>query len=216
MAKLGQAFTQVDIRKNHSKEGTGLGLSISRDFISMMGGQLEVTSEYGKGSEFYFSIWQGIAAGIDNTNASGVTKQAWQSEEEFTAQGARVLIVDDTRVNLMVMEELMEPLNMTIDTASSGVRALELVQQNFYHVIFMDYMMPYMDGVETTEKIRNLVLADDRDGEAGRAEYYKTVPIIVLSGDNSDTTKEKLMRAGIDDFIEKPVEIGRLKKLLLK
>ena len=216
LAKLGQAFTQVDTGKNHSKEGTGLGLSISRDFISMMGGKLEVTSEYGKGSEFYFSIWQGIAAGIDNTNASGVTKQAWQSEEEFTAQGARVLIVDDTRVNLMVMEELMEPLNMTIDTASSGVRALELVQQNFYNVIFMDYMMPYMDGVETTEKIRNLVLSDERDGEAGRAEYYKTVPIIVLSGDNSDTTKEKFMRAGIDDFIEKPVEIGRLKKLLLK
>lgn len=216
LSKLGQAFTQVDTRKNHSKEGTGLGLSISRDFISMMGGQLEVTSEYGKGSEFYFSIWQGIAAGIDNTNASGVTKQAWQSEEEFTAQGARVLIVDDTEINLMVTEELLKPLNMTIDTASSGERALELVQQNFYHVIFMDYMMPYMDGVETTEKIRNLALAANRDGETGKAEYYKAVPIIALSGDTSDMTKEKFMRAGIDDFTEKPVELKRLKKLLLK
>lgn len=216
LSKLGQAFTQVDTGRNHSKEGTGLGLSISRDFISMMGGQLEVTSEYGKGSEFYFSIWQGIAAGIDNTNASGITKQAWQSEEEFTAQGARVLVVDDTDINLMVAEELLKPLNMTVDTASSGKKALELVRQNFYHIIFMDYMMPYMDGVETTGKIRDLALTAEQDGEEEKAEYYKSVPIIVLSGDTSDTTKERFMRAGIDDFTEKPVEIKRLKKLLLK
>lgn len=216
LAKLGEAFTQVDTKKNHSKEGTGLGLSISRDFISMMGGQLEVTSEYQKGSEFYFSIWQGIAAGIVNTNASGVTKQAWQSEEKFTAKGARILIVDDTKINLMVMEGLLEPLNMTIDTATSGEKAIELVQKNFYHVIFMDYMMPYMDGVETTKRIRNLVLDDDGENQMREADYFKSVPVIALSGDTSDTTKENFMRAGIDDFIEKPVEIGRIKKLLLK
>ena len=216
LSKLGQAFTQVDTKKNHSKEGTGLGLSISRDFISMMGGQLEVTSEYGKGTEFWFSIWQGIASGVDNINSSGVTKQAWQSEEEFTAPSARILIVDDTEINLMITEELLEPLNMTVDTAASGEKALELVQQNFYHAIFMDYMMPYMDGVETTEKIRNFALDAARNGEDKKAEYYKSVPIITLSGDTSDATKEKFMRAGIDDFTEKPVDPKRLKKLLLK
>lgn len=216
LSKLGQAFTQVDTKKNHSKEGTGLGLSISRDFISMMGGRLEVASEYGKGSEFYFSIWQGVAAGIGDSNTSGVTKQAWQTEEEFTAEGARVLIVDDTEINLMVEEELLKPLHMTIDTASSGKKALEMVKQNKYHIIFMDYMMPYMDGVTTTEKIRSLVLEAHEEGDEDKELYYKTVPIVVLSGDNSDSAKEQFMRAGIDDFAEKPVESKRLKKLLLK
>ena len=78
LSKLGQAFTQVDTKKNHQKEGTGLGLSISRDFISMMGGQLSVESEYGNGSEFYFSIWQGLADGIEEAEGSGISKQAWQ------------------------------------------------------------------------------------------------------------------------------------------
>lgn len=216
LSKLGRAFTQVDTRKNHSKEGTGLGLSISRDFISMMGGQLEVTSEYGKGSEFYFSIWQGIAAGVCSTNASGITKQAWQPEEEFTAPKARILIVDDTELNLMITKELLEPLQMTVDTAASGIKALELVQRNSYHAVFMDYMMPYMDGVETTEKIRSLALDAGQKGDEEKAAYYKALPIIVLSGDTSDETREKFMCAGIDDFTEKPVEPGRLKKLLLK
>ncbi len=216
LSKLGQAFTQVDTRKNHSKEGTGLGLSISRDFISMMGGQLEVASEYGKGSEFYFSIWQAAASGAGSTNASGDTKQVWQPEEEFVAPGARILVVDDTEINLMIMEELLEPLHMTVDTVDSGEKALALVQSNFYHAVFMDYRMPNMDGVETTGQIRNLALTAARDGEEERAEYYKTVPIIVLSGDTSDGTKDKFMRAGIDDFTEKPADLKKLKRLLRK
>ena len=216
LEKLGQAFTQVNTKLNHGKEGTGLGLSISRNFISLMGGQLEVTSDYGQGSEFYFSIWQKVADGVGQESASGVTKQAWQSEEEFTASGARVLVVDDNDINLMIMEELLEPVKMTVDTAHSGVEALELVRKNHYHTIFMDYMMPYMDGVETTEKIRNLARTEEGSEEDENAVYYRTVPIIALSGDTSDQTKEKFMRAGIDDFTEKPVELGRLKKLLLK
>ena len=216
LEKLGQAFTQVNTKLNHGKEGTGLGLSISRNFISLMGGQLEVTSDYGQGSEFYFSIWQKVADGVGQESASGVTKQAWQSEEEFTASGARVLVVDDNDINLMIMEELLEPVKMTVDTAHSGVEALELVRKNHYHTIFMDYMMPYMDGVEATEKIRNLARTEEGSEEDENAVYFRTVPIIALSGDTSDQTKEKFMRAGIDDFTEKPVELGRLKKLLLK
>ena len=214
LSKLGQAFTQVDTRKNHSKEGTGLGLSISRDFISMMGGQLEVTSEYGKGSEFFFSIWQGVSAGIETTDASGIHKQAWQEEEQFTAPDARILVVDDTDFNLMIMKEFLKPLHMTVDLANSGEKAIELVKTNKYHIIFMDYMMPYMDGVQTTEKIRAASM--EYDGNEDMKAYLKSVPIVVLSGDSSESTKEKFLRAGIDDFAEKPVNIKRLKKILLK
>ena len=125
-------------------------------------------------------------------------------------------MVDDNDINLMIMEELLEPVKMTVDTAHSGVEALELVRKNHYHTIFMDYMMPYMDGVEATEKIRNLARTEEGSEEDENAVYYRTVPIIALSGDTSEQTKEKFMRAGIDDFTEKPVELGRLKKLLLK
>lgn len=204
LAKLGDAFTQVDIKKNHSKEGTGLGLSISRDFIKMMGGQLCVESTYGKGSEFYFTIWQGIASGI-GTASSGVTKQAWQEDALFTAPKAKVLVVDDTELNLIVTKELLAPVELSVDTAESGENALQLIQQNHYDVVFMDYMMPYMDGVETTKRIR-----------AMEGDLFKTVPVIALTGDDSAETREKFLNAGINDYVEKPIEIKKIKKTLLK
>lgn len=216
LKKLGEAFTQVDTKKNHNKEGTGLGLSISRDFIGMMGGQLEVSSEYGKGSEFFFTIWQGIANCIECDSDSGISKQAWQDEEQFVAPEARILVVDDTEINLMIMAELLQPLKVKVDTVNSGENAIEKVKSEEYNIIFMDYMMPYMDGVETTQKIRGLSEAYAADGDEQKAEYLKSVPIVVLSGDNSEETREKFLRAGIDDFTDKPVEIKRLKKLLLK
>ncbi|MBQ0027496.1 MAG: response regulator [Lachnospiraceae bacterium] len=216
LKKLGQAFTQVDLKKNHNKEGTGLGLSISKNFIDLMGGKLEVDSEYGKGTEFFFTIWQEIASGIECTTGSGVSKQAWQDQEQFTAPGAKVLVVDDTEINLMIVEELLEPINMEVDLVDSGEKAIEEVQKKKYDIIFMDYMMPYMDGVETTEKIRALSRQYEDDGNAEMSEYLKSVPIVTLTGDNSDETKDRFLRAGIDDFTEKPVELRRLKKLLLK
>lgn len=216
LEKLGNAFTQVDSKKNHSKEGTGLGLSISKDFISMMGGQLEVTSIYGEGSTFFFTIWQGISTGIEVTNASGICKQAWQDQEEFTCKNAKILIVDDTEINLMIAAEIMEPLGATIDVVQSGKEAIEKVKENTYHIILMDYMMPFMDGVETTAKIRELSLDCASRNEDEKAYYFKNVPIITLSGDSSDSTKDKFLRAGIDDFMEKPIDLANVKKKLLK
>lgn len=215
LSKLGEAFVQVDIKRNHSKEGTGLGLSISRDFISMMGGQLEVASEYGKGSEFYFSIWQGVAAGIDLRSHTGLNRQPWQQDEKFVAPDARILIVDDSDLNLMIARELLKPVNlMAIDTVKSGEQAIDIVKKNRYDIIFMDYMMPYMDGVETTEKIRRET--DNPDNDEGFREYIRTVPIVALSGNDSEAAKDKIFRAGINDFIEKPVNPQKLKKMLIK
>lgn len=215
LSKLGEAFVQVDVKRNHSKEGTGLGLSISRDFISMMGGQLEVASEYGKGSEFYFSIWQGVAAGIDLRSHTGLNRQPWQQDEKFVAPDARILIVDDSDLNLMIARELLKPVNMmAIDTVKSGEQAIDIVKKNRYDIIFMDYMMPYMDGVETTEKIRRET--DNPDNDEEFREYIRTVPIVALSGDDSEAAKDKFFRAGINDFIEKPVNPQKLKKMLIK
>ena len=208
--KLGKAFSQVDTKRNHSKEGTGLGLSISRDFISLMGGQLQVESTYGKGSEFYFTINQGKADAHDEN--CRCDKCTWK-QQEFTAKSARVLIVDDTNLNLMIASELLQPIGMTIDTASSGEKAIELIQENCYQLVFMDYMMPGMDGVEATDRIRKLA---SKETNALKAEYYESLPIIALSGDISERTQEMFQMAGINDFLEKPVEADRLKSMLLK
>lgn len=212
--KLGEAFTQVDSKTNHFKEGTGLGLSISSDFIQMMGGTLQITSIYGKGSEFFFEICQGESSGIANDNDSGVSKQAWQEDENFTTQDTRVLVVDDSEVNLMIAKEMLTPLNMVVDTVDSGKKAIELITTNRYDLVLMDYMMPYMDGVETTKRIRELAqkYVNDRTMQA----YLNDIPIIALTFDYSTDTKELFVKAGINDFTDKPIIMKKIKKILLK
>lgn len=212
LEKIGQAFVQVDTKKNHMKEGTGLGLSISRDFISMMGGQLNVVSRYGEGTEFYFAICQGVTKGMENSNVN-INKQAWQQDDKFKAPDAKILVVDDTEINLTIFKELLRPIETEIITANSGEKAIELVKTNRFNAIFMDYMMPYMDGIETVTYIRNL---SEQDTDAENAEYYRTVPIIALSGDSNDSTVEAFVNAGIDDYMVKPVDVKRLKKMLIK
>lgn len=208
LAKLGEAFAQVDTKRNHRKEGTGLGLSISKDFIRMMGGDLKVESEYGQGSEFYFTISQGKA----DENSDAIVKQVWRPRQ-FKAPDARVLVVDDTDINRMIIKELLAPLEMSVDTVDSGEKAVEMIINKQYHTVFMDYMMPGMDGVETTGQIRGLALTEE---DSERAAYLKMLPIIALTGDTSTRTMELFKMAGIDDFVEKPVELERLKTLLLK
>ena len=115
----------------------------------------------------------------------------------FTAPDAKILIVDDNEMNLKVACGLLEPLKMQIDTADSGKNALSLVQKKHYHIIFMDHMMPVMDGIETTEHIR------DMDGE-----YYKNVPVIALTANALMDAREKFKAAGMDDFVAKPIEMN--------
>ena len=210
LSKLGQAFTQVDTKRNHQKEGTGLGLSISKDFIALMGGQLEVTSEYGKGTEFFFSIWQKIA----KREELSVKKQPWQEEEQFEAPNARILVVDDDEINLLIVQEMLEPLKMTIDTADSGEKAIGMIEKQTYHLVFMDYMMPYMDGIETTKRIR--AKAKEEKWDDSKKEYFRLVPIVTLSGDDSENTKKIFYSAGVSDFMAKPMQSAKLKNILTK
>ena len=123
----------------------------------------------------------------------------------FTAPEASILIVDDNEINLEVAAGLLEPLNMQIDTADSGRRALQMIEKKKYHLIFMDHMMPVMDGVETTEKIRQ---TDD--------EYHRTVPIIALTANALMDAREKFAKAGMNDFVAKPIEMKEICKCLKK
>ena len=119
--------------------------------------------------------------------------------QAFTAPEASILIVDDNDMNLKVAQGLLQPLQIKIDTADSGKRALELVQMKKYHLIFMDHMMPVMDGIETTQQIRSM---DDN--------YYKTIPIVALTANAVSEAKEKFAKAGMDDFVAKPIEMKEI------
>ena len=207
---LFQAFSQVDQKKNHSKEGTGLGLSISRDFVHLMGGELSVASEYGSGSEFFFTLYQRKA----DENAKSLDEEVRElRDKEFKAVGARVLLVDDTPINIKIVKKMLEEHGIAVDSAGSGAKAHELVKENRYDIIFMDYMMPYMDGVEATQKIRSFA---QEETDIAKSDYYKNVPVVALTGDCFDETKELFRKAGMDDFLEKPIQKVGLNRVLLK
>lgn len=127
------------------------------------------------------------------------------AENDFEAPEAEILIVDDNETNLVVAQALLEPLHMNIDTAANGKEALQMVKEKRYHLIFMDHMMPYMDGVETTQFLRGM-----------NGEYYQQVPIIVLTANAVVGAKETFIEAGMNDFVTKPINMKAICKIIRK
>lgn len=306
MPKLFSSFEQVNTKKNHSKEGTGLGLAISKQLINMMGGEIGVDSEFGKGTTFSFNIHQGItdktvmpnyddlkqalsekkiAVAVKDEMLSDSMRQLFatlgvsvadsaldkadydicfteeseinhisatikyilvnpyddiadrdsgiifskplyisnlygaiveakndadvveEKEEQITFEGKKILLVEDNAVNTKVALLLFKPLMMEIDTAQNGQVALEMVQKKHYDLVFMDHMMPVMDGVEATLAIRKL-----------GGDYYTNLPIIALTANAISEAKDVLLSAGMNDITTKPISmdnvIGILKKWL--
>lgn len=196
--RLFEAFEQVDIKKNQGKEGTGLGLAISSQLISMMGGKLEVDSQYGVGSVFFFTIIQkAVTAEIEEQESVQETTM------NFTAPQARILIVDDNEMNRKVAVGLLKPFQMQLDVAENGKKALSMIKDKKYDMVFMDHMMPVMDGVEATKLLRQM------DGE-----YYQTVPVVALTADAMQETQKKFTEAGMNDFVAKPIDLRQLCKTI--
>ncbi len=198
LERLFEAFEQVDVRKNKGKEGTGLGLSISSQLVAMMGGKLEVQSKYGTGSEFFFTISQKIVS------KDAVTQEENESKElDFIAPDARILVVDDNAMNLKVAAGLLAPMRMQIEFASSGKEALSMIVKKRYHLIFMDHMMPVMDGVETTKCIRQM-------GD----EYCQNVPIVALTANAMKEAKLLFDEAGMNGYLTKPIDMRHMCRIL--
>lgn len=200
MQRLFDAFEQMDTKANRGKEGTGLGLSISNELIQMMGGKLEVTSEYGKGSEFFFTIRQKVVLG-------DVVKQEETENESmnFIAPEARILIVDDNEMNLKVAVGLLAPLQMQIDVAESGEKALTMIAGKQYHMVFMDHMMPIMDGVETTQRLRQI-----------KEPYYQELPVIALTANAMKEAEKLFYEAGMNGFVAKPIDMRQICAVIRK
>lgn len=200
LKKLFGAFSQVDLKKNKGKEGTGLGLAISSQLVEMMGGKLEVKSEYGVGTEFFFTIEQKLVAEETEEHPSGE-----KNLKNFIAPEAKILIVDDNAINRMVAAGLLAPFQMQIDMAESGKMALSMVQEKKYDLIFMDHIMPDMEGIETTKNIRAL------DGS-----YYKALPIIALTADAMTESQKLFAEASMNGFVAKPIDMAQITRVLLQ
>ncbi len=210
LSKLFDAFTQVDVKKNQGKESTGLGLTISSQLVELMGGRLDVVSEYGRGSDFFFTVWQGIRTTEKMGDFHAASNQVEDASKkvykcEYVAPDAHVLVVEDNEINQIVLQAILGPLKIQLDFAENGKEALEMIKHKKYQVILMDHYMPVMDGVETTIEIRNM-----------EDEYYRKIPIIALTADAVEETKEQFYKIGMNDFLTKPVDMKTICKTLQK
>lgn len=200
-----ESFTQADTRRNRSIEGTGLGLAICRRLVEMMGGELKVSSEYGKGSSFTFDIVNEVRDGkpIGELRDCQRNADAEVFKTSFYAPHARVLVVDDNSMNLKVAQGILKPHGIIPDCVESGAEALVAVQKRKYDLILMDHMMPVMDGVETMQKIRKMGDCDN-------------IKIVALTANAINGVELKYRDLGFDDYLAKPIEPEEMEALLVK
>jgi len=196
LKKLFGEFVRMDMESKKGIEGTGLGLAIAKNLLTAMGGDISVKSEYGKGSTFTIKLPQKISANelFDSIKNDSITIK-------FNAPNAKVLVVDDIDANLKVAKGLMQPYKMQVDLCTSGAEAIEKIKANGYDLVFIDHMMPDMDGVEATKLIR---------------EMYANLPIIALTANAVSGVKEMFLENGFNDFLSKPIDIVELNSILEK
>ncbi len=207
MDRLFQSFERLDVEKNRHIEGTGLGMSITTRLLALMGSDLQVQSVYGEGSVFSFELWQEVENDTPLGDYTVINETSDNSyyKESFHAPDADILIVDDTRMNIMVAINLLKKTELNIYTASNGPEAISLAEKNAYDLILMDQRMPEMDGTETMERIKAL--------ENG---LNKDTPIICLTADALSGAREHYMEEGFTDYLTKPINGIALEKTLLK
>ena len=205
MESLFSPYKRIEEKRNRAIEGTGLGMSITRQLLDLMGSTLEVKSEYGKGSEFSFAIDQEVIKWEEIGNIAvrlnDMTRDRHEYHELFHAPGATILVVDDTEMNLTVIKSLLKKTRIRIDTAMSGKDACRLTDANRYDIIFIDHMMPDMDGIETLKHIRAAGMNTD-------------VPAIALTANAVSGAREMYLDAGFTDYVSKPVDGVKLERML--
>lgn len=213
MDKLFESFERVDEKRNAAVQGTGLGLPITRELAILMGSNIEVDSEYGKGSEFYFVLSQSyVASDTDEVVEIGEykhglsrdTKEKAKRIPKFTAPEIKILVVDDNSINRKVVKGLLKETLCQIDLAVSGKECLEKTKEVKYDIILLDHMMPEMDGIETFEKLKESSYFD-----------IKT-PVLALTANAIEGAKEEYMKVGFTDYISKPISGDKLEEILMK
>ncbi len=216
MQKLFSEYSQVDAKANRKVEGAGLGLAITKRFVEMMDGAITVESEYGRGTTFHVRLRQAVALSTpigEDTARNLMDMRYTQARRDGNTKVARVnlsyahvLVVDDVATNIDVARGMMKPYGLKVDSAAGGREAVEMIQAGAprYSAVFMDHMMPEMDGVEALRIIRE---------EIG-TEYAKNIPVIALTANALVGNEEMFLNKGFQDFLSKPIELARLDAVL--
>ena len=207
--KLFSQFERLDIEKNRNIEGTGLGLSITLRLVRMMGGELTVDSVYGEGSTFTVTLPQRVEnpepVGDFRKRIEDYVRQQNLYHESFVAPDANILVVDDSEMNLFVVENLLKKTKINITRCLSGKDCLEKIAEKHYDVIFLDHMMPEMDGIETLQRAKDMPYSKCKD-----------VPIIALTANAISGVREMFLEKGFTDYLSKPVDSKALERMLQK
>lgn len=205
LPKLFAAFERIEESKNRNIEGTGLGMNIVFDLLKMMGSELKVSSKYGEGTVFSFDLEQQIFNDEPIGDFMERCKEMYKTytyETLFVAPQAKILLVDDNDVNRRVFCNLLKQTKIMIDDVDSGFACLEKVEQQYYDLIFMDHMMPDMDGVETLHRM-------------WESEHKcKETPVIILTANAVAGAKERYLKEGFTDFLSKPINSQKLEHML--
>lgn len=204
MEALFDMFMRADIKRHRNIEGSGLGLTIAKELCEQMGGHIQAESIYGKGSNFtvYFPLKD---AGTEKIGQWKVVEgePVQEKRKKFFASEAQILLVDDSEQNIQVITSLLRRTGVQLDTAASGFECIEKVRNKKYHLIFLDYMMPEMDGIETFHRLKKEV-----NGQS--------VPVIALTADVSTGILQHFLSEGFSDYLSKPVMWEKLEELLLQ
>ncbi len=207
--KLFEQFVRIEEDRNRNIEGTGLGMNITKSLLEMMGSTLEVESTYGEGSVFSFALKQKVTDREPLGDYSeAYRKQLLEKEgyhEKFTAKDARILVVDDNPMNLLVFKSLVKQTGVTVDTGDSGFEAVTLTSGTKYDMIFLDHMMPEKDGIETLNEIRNDPGNPNRD-----------TPYVCLTANAISGARDMYISAGFDDYLSKPIDPDTLEEMMLE
>lgn len=203
--KIFEDFRQVDSKRNRNAEGTGLGLAIVKHLVELMHGTIQVESIYGKGTKVTIMIPQRIVDSRPISEMPEITQEEEKITDSFTAPGVKVLIVDDNAINRKVARGHLKNYGFELTEAESGPEAIQFVRDERYDIIFMDHMMPGMDGIEAAQIIR-------RDcGENGAAPV-----IVALTANAMEGMREHFLKCGFQDFISKPLDRKEMHQLLLR
>ena len=205
-----QPFEHIEASRRFSADGSGLGLPIVQKLLQLMGSDLKVESVFHKGSTFSFDVHQSVIkwepiGDYERAFSTAAAHQTKKFTQSFTAPNAKVLVVDDADVNLLVFSNLLKKTKIKIDTASSGVEMLQMVRMNHYDMIFLDHRMPGMDGIEAFHNMKKMT-----DGL-----NYNT-PVVALTANAVLGARQLYIDEGFSDYISKPVDTVRLEQVLLE
>lgn len=205
-----QPFEHIEASRKFSADGSGLGLSIVQKLLQLMNSQLKVESVFHKGSTFSFDVHQSVIkwepiGDYERAFSTAAAHQSKKFTQSFTAPKAKVLVVDDADVNLLVFANLLKKTKIKIDTASSGVEMLQMVRMNHYDMIFLDHRMPGMDGIEAFHNMKKMT-----DGM-----NYNT-PVVALTANAVLGARQLYIDEGFSDYVSKPVDTVRLEQILLE